>query len=58
MIIEGLRTSSNQDLQNEAFKQAEKWVNGNFRAYTKSEAMFEKVNFIVNSVVSTTIHVY
>ena len=43
MIIEGLDTSVSEMLQDEAFTQAQKWIRGNYKAYVKTEAMFEKV---------------
>nr|CAB3267232.1 trehalase-like [Phallusia mammillata] len=42
MIIEGLATSDFPELQDEAFIQAEKWIHGNYKAYVKTGAMFEK----------------
>jgi len=43
MIIEGLDSSESLTLRDEAFSQAQKWIHGNYRAYIKTKAMFEKV---------------
>ena len=50
MIIEGLATSLDESLQNEAFTQAQKWIRGNYKAYVKTDAMFEKVGFFLRYI--------
>ncbi|XP_076802688.1 trehalase-like isoform X2 [Clavelina lepadiformis] len=42
MIIEGLESSSDAVLHEEAFKQAQKWTRTNHKAYVETNAMFEK----------------
>ncbi|KHN87732.1 Trehalase [Toxocara canis] len=42
MIIEGLRKSDNAQMQEEAFRLAQKWVDGNYRVFKKTGHMWEK----------------
>ncbi len=43
MIIEGLRKSENSDMQDQAFRLAQKWVLGNYRVFNATKHMYEKV---------------
>lgn len=43
MIIVGLGSSEVLELQQEAYIQAQKWILSNWKAYNKTNAMFEKV---------------
>lgn len=42
MIIEGLRKSTNPEMQEMAFRLAQKWVLGNYRVYRATALMWEK----------------
>uniref|UniRef100_A0A914WWR6 Trehalase n=1 Tax=Plectus sambesii TaxID=2011161 RepID=A0A914WWR6_9BILA len=46
MVIEGLRKSSNPDMQDQAFRIAEKWIQGNYRVFDATKHMYEKYNVI------------
>ncbi|GMS79077.1 hypothetical protein PENTCL1PPCAC_1252 [Pristionchus entomophagus] len=48
MIIEGLRKSENAQMQDKAFKIAEKWVFGNYKVFAETGHMWEKYNVIGN----------
>ena len=43
ILVEALEGSGVTELQNEAFRLAEKWVHTNYRAFHETGAMFEKV---------------
>ena len=46
-----MATSNDEILQSEAYNQAEKWLRSNYKAYNKTNAMFEKVSVIsINTV--------
>lgn len=42
MIIEGLRKSDNPEMQEQAFRIAEKWIIGNYKVYNATGHMWEK----------------
>uniref|UniRef100_H2Z8Q7 Trehalase n=1 Tax=Ciona savignyi TaxID=51511 RepID=H2Z8Q7_CIOSA len=52
MIIEGLASSNSTTLQSEALQQARKWISGNYRAYVKTNFMFEKYDVTVEDGVA------
>lgn len=43
MVIEGLRKSESPAMQDQAFEIAKKWIRGNYRVYSKTGHMWEKV---------------
>lgn len=42
MLIEGLRSSEDQMMQDKAFEVAKKWIFGNYKVYNQTKFMFEK----------------
>ena len=48
MLIEGLALSSSKELQDEAFKFAQKWITTNYKAWKSTGHMFEKFNVSVH----------
>uniref|UniRef100_A0A0M3JQS4 Trehalase n=1 Tax=Anisakis simplex TaxID=6269 RepID=A0A0M3JQS4_ANISI len=46
MIIEGLRKSLNPEMQEQAFKLAQKWVHGNYKVFEATGHMWEKYDVI------------
>lgn len=48
MLIEGLALSSSKELQEEAFKFAQKWITTNYKAWKSTGHMFEKFNVSVH----------
>ncbi|TKR88036.1 hypothetical protein L596_012337 [Steinernema carpocapsae] len=46
MIIEGLRKSENAQMQDQAYRIAKKWVEGNYRVFQKTKFMWEKYDVI------------
>uniref|UniRef100_A0A1I7YU36 Trehalase n=1 Tax=Steinernema glaseri TaxID=37863 RepID=A0A1I7YU36_9BILA len=46
MAIEGLRKSENAQMQDQAYRLAKKWVEGNYRVFQKTNHMWEKYDVI------------